>query len=106
MITKSASKMEMTITLVLQEDEARALEAVCGYGPVIFKKWFYKTHGEHYLKPHEAGLVSLFKSVKEQLPLHLTKADKVRQLLNIPYSQWPAIKPVITEGASFVTVNK
>lgn len=52
------------ITIELSEDEAYALDAIVGYGADSFLKVFYEHMGEHYLKPHEAGLRSLFESVR------------------------------------------
>jgi hypothetical protein len=49
------------IYLELTEAEAMALAAICAYGPDQFKKWFYEKNGEHYLKPWEHHLESLFK---------------------------------------------
>lgn len=78
-ILKSESLIKGEVLLVLSEGEARALEAICGYGPDEFVKWFYKYHGKHYLQPHEKAMRSLFSTVKDQLPKHLTKLDKARE---------------------------
>ncbi len=75
---KSNSVIGGQVILVLEEGEARALEAICGYGPDVFVKWFYKNLGQHYLKPHEDAMRSLFASVRDNLPYHLHKLDKAR----------------------------
>jgi len=77
----TTSKVEMKITIELSEVEARALEAIAGYGPSKFKEWFYKNLGKHYLEPHSIGVDSLFATVKKELPYHLNKIDEVRKLL-------------------------
>ena len=69
------------VHLRLSEEEARALEAICGYGPDEFVKWFYRNLGEHYLKPHEEGMRSLFATVKYELPKQLNKINKVREFI-------------------------
>jgi hypothetical protein len=51
------------ITLVLDEEEAAALEALAGYGTKPFLKVFYEKMGRAYLEPHERGLVSLFEAI-------------------------------------------
>jgi len=76
---KSNSVIGGKIYLELEEGEARALEAICGYGPDAFVKWFYKNLGEHYLKPHEDAMRSLFATVRAELPKHLSKLDKARK---------------------------
>lgn len=52
------------VTLVLSEVEAKALDAIVGYGPEQFLKVFYEHLGQAYLKPNEQGLKSLFDSVR------------------------------------------
>jgi hypothetical protein len=52
--------IKASITLDLTEGETRALEAICGYGPEQFKKWFYKHLGTAYLQQHEKHIDTLF----------------------------------------------
>lgn len=52
------------VTLVLSEDEAKALDALVGYGHAQFLEVFYKHLGKAYLQPYERGLKSLFESVR------------------------------------------
>ena len=52
------------VTLVLSEDEAKALDALVGYGHKSFLEVFYAHLGKAYLQPHERGLKSLFESVR------------------------------------------
>ena len=68
--------------LVIQEDEARALEAITGYGADNFLSFFYEKLGSHYLKPHEMGLKSLFEGVQNNLSAQLKKVVKAREVLN------------------------
>jgi hypothetical protein len=56
-------KIEAKITIILNEDEAAALEALAGYDIEIFIETFYRKMGRTYLEPHENGLRSLFKAV-------------------------------------------
>jgi hypothetical protein len=73
-------KVELMVTLALTETEARAFEALAGYGDDNFIKAFYERLGEHYLRPHEKGLRSLFKSVQNTLPGVLARADRARKV--------------------------
>lgn len=79
---KSQSTYSVEITLVLTETEARALAVLPSYGTDNFLKYFYEKLGRHYLEPHEKGLVSLFETIKQELPKHLSKSDKVREIIN------------------------
>lgn len=69
-----------TATFLLDEEEMRALDALTGYGIDPFLKVFYEKMGAHYLKPHEEGLRSLFKSVREAIPRILDRATEAREV--------------------------
>jgi len=75
----STSTMEFQVTLKLNEKEARALQAIAGYGSVEFLKCFYEHLGKHYLQPNESGVQSLFGTIQNELPKHLSKFDKCRE---------------------------
>lgn len=79
---KATSKLDFKLTLELNEVEARALEAIVGYGDKNFLKVFYEHMGKHYLEPHESGLKSLFETIKSELRPHLHKFDKVREAID------------------------
>lgn len=57
-------QVNATITLHLSEAEAGALDALAGYGTDQFLEVFYAKLGKSYLEPYEAGLRSLFDSVR------------------------------------------
>jgi hypothetical protein len=76
---KSTSQFDIQVQVRLTEEEARALEALTVYGTKVFLEHFYKL-GKSYLGPHEKGLISLFETIKEELPRHLGKADDVRDI--------------------------
>ncbi len=78
---KSESTLQVTLDLNLTEAEARALGAITTYGADAFVKCFYEHLGADNLKPHEAGLRSLFETIKQELPPHLIKIDKAREAL-------------------------
>ena len=59
-VINSQSIMEFHVVIKITESEARALEALVGYGFKPFRDTFYKHMGEHYMKPHEKGLEALF----------------------------------------------
>jgi hypothetical protein len=78
-LKNSVIKTEVSITL--SEIEIRALDALAGYGDDAFLEVFYKHLGRHYLTPHENGIRSLFKSIRSEIPPHLTQVDNARKLL-------------------------
>lgn len=57
--------LQSKISFEVTEDEARALDALAGYGTKEFLECFYKYMGRAYLEPHEQGLKSLFEKIKE-----------------------------------------
>ncbi len=72
----------LEVRLVLTESEARALDGLTSYSMDEFLKCFYQNMGRHYLEPHEAGLRSLFKSVRSIIPGLLERVDKARETFN------------------------
>lgn len=78
-------QLNVKITLDVSESEARAMEALAGYGTKPFLNVFYKHMGRHYLEPHESGLASLFSKIRAQLPHELTAIDNARKDLNNPH---------------------
>lgn len=76
--------VSLNVTIQLNEAEARALDGLVGYGVDGFIDLFYKNLGDHYLKPHEAGLRSLFEDLRQTLPSMLSRADEARKAFNPP----------------------
>lgn len=76
----STSQMDFQVILKLTEKEARALQAITVYGTKEFLETFYKYLGKSYLQAHEDGVKSLFETIKKDLPAHLNKMDKCRDL--------------------------
>lgn len=79
MRVNSTSKIELELAFVVTEVEARALEAMAGYGDDAFIKVFYEKLGEHYMRDHEAGLRSFLKNCRDTIPQHLGKIDRARK---------------------------
>ena len=80
MKAKSNSVMGFEVFLQLTEAETRALNSLTVYGHKSFLEMFYKHLGEGYLMPHEEGLISLFESIGQQLPKHISRIDKTRKV--------------------------
>lgn len=75
---KPKIKIEYELTLQLNETEARALDALVGYGHEAFLKVFYEKLGKSYMQPHEKGLISLFDAIKGQVPEQLRFVDAAK----------------------------
>jgi len=80
MEAKAKSRIDVTIQITISEDEARALDAIMGYGAKGFIEGFYKQMGKHYLMPYEHAVPSLFAGVRTQIAPILEKADKAREV--------------------------
>jgi hypothetical protein len=69
-------KLELVFTI--NEAEARALDALVGYGDDAFINEFKASLGAAYIENHEQGLRLFFKSVRQFMPAALQRADKAR----------------------------
>lgn len=81
---KIEAKQDFKIQLILTEDEARALDALAGYGGENFTKHFlptfYEKLGKHYMTPYEKGLSTLFENIRANIPFSLHKIEKAREI--------------------------
>jgi len=77
---RSTSNLTVGVILSLTEVEARALQAITVYGAKEFLNTFYDKLGKAYLQPFEEGVKSLFETINEELPRHLNRADKARDI--------------------------
>lgn len=71
--------IEGRVVFSVSESEARALDALVGYGDDAFVKAFYEKLGKAYMQPHERGLRSFFQSVRAKLPGVLSRFDEARK---------------------------
>ncbi len=78
---KPKLKLTWELTLKLNEDEAKALEAIFCYGLDVFLKVFYQHMGKHYMEPCESGLRSLETAVHQQLSPQLYDLEQTRQAM-------------------------
>jgi hypothetical protein len=76
----SKPRIELRLTIALTEDEARALDALAGYGDDEFIKAFYEVLGKAYMEPHEAGLRLFLSTIREEMPRQLARVDEARKL--------------------------
>lgn len=77
--------IEAKIVMELSEAEAGALDALVGYGFEPFKKVFYEKLGSAYMEPYEAGLKSLFQSIRSgegNVSTFLERSRQARSVFN------------------------
>lgn len=72
--------VKLEVVFACTEPEARALDALVGYGDDAFVEAFYEKLGKHYMEPHEKGLRSFFQSIRDQMPAILSRTDEARKV--------------------------
>lgn len=86
----ASANIELSLTVTLTESEVRALDAIMGYGTEAFLQTFYEDLGTSYLKRNEAGVHSLFNTLRPQCQMAITRIDSARKVFNKPDAQHPA----------------
>lgn len=94
MTTKVNASVEFQVNMTLTEIEARALDAIVGYGIKPFLEVFYKSLGKSYLQPHEKGAITLFQHIRSDLGQQLYNIDEAKKAI----SNLNVIKPIIAES--------
>lgn len=79
---KTKLDYDIKINLELSLEEAKALNIITKYGSKSFLEGYYKQLGKSYLQPHEKGVVSLFETIKLNLPARLKQADAIIDTVN------------------------
>ena len=68
------------MSLHLDEAELRAIDALVGYGDDAFIEAFKEGLGAAYLRDHEVGLRTFFKSMRQLTPGILSRLDEARKV--------------------------
>lgn len=76
------AQIELHLTFDVNESEARALDALAGYGDDAFIQAFYTTLGEAYMRKHEKGLRQFLRSIREFVPGPLNRIDRARRTMD------------------------
>ncbi|WGD31248.1 hypothetical protein AncyloWKF20_05335 [Ancylobacter sp. WKF20] len=71
--------VHFSTTLVLNETEIRALDALVGYGDDAFLAAFKEKLGAAYIRDHESGLRSAFDAIRRDVLPALRGIDQVRK---------------------------
>lgn len=72
-------KIELELVFTVNESEARALDALAGYGDDSFIKAFYDNLGKAYMEDHEQGLREFLKTIRLTVPGHLERLDNAKK---------------------------
>lgn len=82
-MAKAVSKptLSVSMTFEVNEIEARALDALAGYGDDAFIKAFYDHLGKTYMENHEDGLRSFLASIRSTVAPAIRDVDSARQFL-------------------------
>lgn len=75
-------QLDFSVTFTVDEEEARALNALAGYGDDNFIKVFYEKLGTAYMKDHEEGLRRFLKSIRESIPYSISSINDARKTLS------------------------
>ncbi|WP_378952256.1 hypothetical protein [Mesorhizobium sp. ANAO-SY3R2] len=79
MATRTTATLTFGASITLNETEVRALEALVGYGDDAFLKVFKEQLGAAYIRDHESGLRSFFKTVRGEVLPALSDIDQARK---------------------------
>lgn len=77
-------RVDIAINFQVNEAEARALDALAGYGDDAFVKAFYEELGKAYMEKHEAGLRKFLTSIRCSLPPILSQLDNAKKAFAEP----------------------
>ena len=90
---KTYPTFDFTATITLNAAEAKAFDALIGYGPKGFLEVFKKHLGASYMEGNEAGLISLFESMRGPIAELLARmADAEAVFLGTKIARHPPAK--------------
>jgi hypothetical protein len=77
--------VDIEVVFKLNYEQAKALDAIAGYGSKEFLSVFKQHLGKEYIHPHEDGLKSLFEQIRGtgtpiQIAIH--ECEKFRKTIN------------------------
>lgn len=72
-------KISLELTFTVSESEARALDALAGYGDDAFIEKFKASLGSYYMQDHEQGLREFLRSIRDIASVHIRALDKARK---------------------------
>jgi len=79
---KSKVDLDLKIQLTVSLAEARALHEIIKFGNDAFLKVFYEHLGKSTLKQQEAGLISLFNTIRDNIPARIHESEEIIKTVN------------------------
>lgn len=73
--------LNVTVAFEVNESEARALDALAGYGDDAFIQALYVHLGRAYMENHGSGLRTFLQSIRDIVRPGLSVIDKARKVL-------------------------
>jgi len=73
--------LDVHIHFIVNENEARALDDLAGYGTDAFIEAFYEKLGKTYMEKHEKGLREFLDTIREVVSPGLCKVNDAREAL-------------------------
>lgn len=78
---KARVDVDYSITLTLTVNEAKALEAIAGYGTQAFLEVFYAKLGRYYLQPTEKDVILFLEKCSHCLPQEIRKIEEAQKAI-------------------------
>jgi len=92
-IKTTPATVEFKLNIELTESEARAWDAIVGYGFDAFIKVFKENLGKSYIEPYEVACKKMFEDTKRELGFQLHAIDEVKKAIkNINNKDYLTIK--------------
>lgn len=89
----TTATVEFKLNIELTEGEARAWDAIVGYGFEAFIKVFKEKLGSHYITPYEKDCEKMFKDTRQELGFQLHAIDEIKKAIkNINNKDYIAVK--------------
>ena len=76
---RNGAQISFSTTLLLNEVEIRALDALVGYGDDAFLTAFKEKLGAVYIRDHESGLRSFFEAIRRDVIPALSDIEQARR---------------------------
>lgn len=78
---KPTAIVEFKVVIELTENEARAWDAIVGYGWEAFEKIFKEHLGKHYMQPYTADAKRMFETTSRDMGYQFHAIEEVRKTM-------------------------
>ena len=81
----AVSSLDVVVKFEINAIEAKALDALAGYGDDAFIKAFYELLGKAYMEAHESGLREFLKTIRNVVNPALHRLSEAKKCLKGGY---------------------